>query len=189
MIAGVQVRLDGLVEQVRVTYAQRQRCLKEIDRVLAALTEREPTAEEPCEHRDVEILLSLPGVGRLITATMLAEAARPLADRDYDTLRTHAGAAPVTKRTGKRCCVVQMRRACNERLRDAAYHWARCSLRQDARSRAYYAQLRRCGHTHGRALRSVVDRWFRILIAMLTHRTLYDPTRFSSCAGTVPVTA
>ncbi len=189
VIAGVQVRLDGLVEQVRVTYAQRQRCLKEIDRVLAALTEREPTAEEPCEHRDVEILLSLPGVGRLITATMLAEAARPLADRDYDTLRTHAGAAPVTKRTGKRFCVVQMRRACNERLRDAAYHWARCSLRQDARSRAYYAQLRRCGHTHGRALRSVVDRWFRILIAMLTHRTLYDPTRFSSCAGTVPVTA
>ena len=38
----------------------------------------------------------------MVTATMLTEAAGPLAARDYPTLRAHAGAAPVTKRSGKR---------------------------------------------------------------------------------------
>ena len=46
----------------------------------------EPADGEPREHRDVEILRSLPGVGRMVTATMLTEAAGPLADRDYATL-------------------------------------------------------------------------------------------------------
>jgi transposase len=184
VVAGVSVRLDGLIEQVRVTQAQRQRCVKEIERVLEAMTGREAADEGPREHRDVEILASLPGVGRQITATMLAEAAQPLAERDYDTLRTNAGTAPVTKRSGKRYRLVQMRRACNQRLREAAYHWGRNSLRWDPPSRAYYERLRRAGQTHGRALRSVMDRWFRILIAMLKHRTLYDPTRFSSSVAT-----
>jgi len=189
VIAGVHVRLDGLIEQARVTQAQRARCLKAIDRVLAEMTLQEAADEGPREHRDVEILASLPGVGRLISATMLAEAARPLANRDYDTLRTNAGVAPVTKRSGKRYRLVQMRRACNERLREAAYHWGRNSLRWDPPSRAFYERLRHAGHTHGRALRSVVDRWFRILIAMLKHRTLYDPTRFTSPDAAIPARA
>ena len=33
------------------------------------------------------------------------------------------------------------------------------------------------GYTHGRALRGVADRMLRILIAMLTTRTLYDPLK------------
>ena len=37
----------------------------------------------------------------MVTATMLAEASGPLADRDYVTLRAYTGAAPVTKRSGK----------------------------------------------------------------------------------------
>ena len=72
-----------------------------------------------------------------------------------------------------------MRYACNERLRNACYHWARCSTRGDATARAYYAALRARGHSHGRALRSVADRWLRILTAMLKTRTLYEAARFA----------
>ena len=36
----------------------------------------------------------------MVTATMLAEAGGPVADRDYATLRAHSGTAPVTKRSG-----------------------------------------------------------------------------------------
>jgi transposase len=186
VIAGVRIRLEGLIEQARVAQAQRQRCLKDIDRVLGAITASDPAEGEPREHRDVEILASLPGVGRLVTATMLTEAARPLAERDYDTLRACAGTAPVTERSGKRYRLVKMRRACNQRLRTAVYHWGRASVRWDRPTRVYYDQLRHRGHTHGRAIRAVVDRWFRILMAMLKHRTLYDPERFPSFA--VPVT-
>jgi hypothetical protein len=45
----------------------------------------------------VEIVQSLPGVGRKITAWLFAEAAQPLAERDYAALRTQGGVAPVTK--------------------------------------------------------------------------------------------
>jgi hypothetical protein len=62
------------------------------------------------------MVLSLPGVGRKITAWLFAEAAQPLAERDYQVLRTHGGVAPVTKQSGKRRLVV-MRRGCNPRLR------------------------------------------------------------------------
>src|SRR5262249_40826834 len=65
---------------------------------------------------DVAIVQSLPGVGRKITAWLFAEAAQPLAERDYQVLRTHGGVAPVTKQSGKRRQVV-MRRGCNPRLR------------------------------------------------------------------------
>lgn len=60
-------------------------------------------------------------------------------------------------------------------LRNAFYHWPRVSIQNDDVARTYYATLRARGHTHGRALRSVADRWLRILMAMLRSRTLYDP--------------
>lgn len=165
-----------LIPHLRFVAAQSKRCEKRQEALLRELRERPASEAEPGEHRDVEILASLPGVGRTVTVAMLTGAAQPLATRDYDGLRTHVGVAPITKASGKRR-LVQMRYACHERLRDAAYHWGRVSVQQDETSAAYYRSLRARGQTHGRALRSVVDRWLRILVAMLRHRTLYDPTR------------
>ena len=54
-------------------------------------------------------------------ATLLAEAAEPLQRRDYHALRSLAGVAPVTRRSGKRR-IVLMRQACQMRLRTAVYH-------------------------------------------------------------------
>ena len=121
----------------------------------------------------------------MTTVAVLTEATQSLATRDYDALRAHIGTAPITKASGKRR-LVQMRRACNSGLREAAYHWGRVSIQHDAGSAAFYRRLRARGHTHGRALRSVVDRWLRILVAMLRHRTLYDPKRVVTAAA-VPV--
>jgi hypothetical protein len=173
----VATRLASLVPQLILVHQQRTTSERQIDRLLEQLATAEPTDGEPHEHRDVEILRSLPGVGRMVTATMLAEACRPMADRDYATLRTYSGAAPVTKRSGKRVFTVHMRYACKPRLRVALYHWARTSIQHDTRARAYYDALRARGHHHARALRSVGDRWLRILMAMLKTRTLYDATR------------
>ena len=44
--------------------------------------------------------------------------------RDYHALRCLCGVAPVTRRSGKSLIVVR-RLAAHDRLRDAAYHWAR----------------------------------------------------------------
>jgi transposase len=170
----VALRVASLVPQLRLVHEQGVRSARQIAQLLDTLAG--PDDGEPHEHRDVEILQSLPGAGRMVTATMLAEASGPLAARDYATLRAYAGAAPVTKRSGKRQ-LVHMRYACHPRLRNALYHWARTSIQHDPAARAYYAALRARGHQHGRALRSVADRWLRILIAMLSSRTLYDPGR------------
>jgi transposase len=175
--AAVATRIAALVPQLQLIAEQQRSAEQQIDRVLERLASVEAIDDEPREHRDVKIVQSLPGVGRMVVATMLTEATGPLADRDYPTLRAHGGVAPVTKRSGKRACFVQMRYACKVPLRQALYHWARTSIQHDAAARAYYDGLRTRGHHHARALRSVADRWLRILMAMLKTRTVYDPSR------------
>jgi transposase len=183
----VATRIASLVPQLILVHQQRTTAERQIDRLLETLA-AERSEAEPHEHRDVEILRSLPGVGRMVTATMLGEASGPVADRDYGMLRAYTGTAPITKRSGKRVYFVQMRYACKRRLRQAMFHWARTSIQHDVAARSYYDALRARGHRHARALRSVADRWLRILVAMLRTRTLYDATKLRSAEPT-PATA
>ena len=178
VVEAVEAQIRLILPRLEVVHAQRLACGRQLEQLLQQLRDRPRDAEERGEHRDIAILESLPGVGRKVAVTMLAEAAAPLAQRDYDRLRAHLGTAPVTTASGKRR-LVSMRHACNRRLRWAAYHWGRASVQHDAASAAYYRALRAKGHRHGRALRSVVDRWLRILIAMLRQNTLYDASRFT----------
>jgi transposase len=172
----VETRIATLVPQLTLIHEQRLTAERRMDRLLAELASA-PAEGEHREHRVVEILRSLPGVGRMVTATMLTEATDALAQADYPTLRAHTGVAPITKRSGKRLHFVHMRYACKVRLRQAVYHWSRVSRQHDAAARTYYDALRQRGHGHARALRSVADRWLRILVAMLKTRTLYDASR------------
>lgn len=161
-----------LLPQLRLYHQLRKQNESRIEAVLEEMGSDENLAE----HRDVNILRSLPGVGQCIAATMLAEASQALAERDYHALRSYAGVAPVTKKSGKGKSVV-MRKACNQRLRNAFYHWARVSVQHDPRSNLHYANLRAKGHSHGRATRGVADRLLSILFAMLRNGTMYDPER------------
>ncbi|WP_164923937.1 transposase [Sinorhizobium fredii] len=123
----------------------------------------------------MEILASLPGVGRVVLATLLAEAFDALQRRDYAALRSLTGVAPVTKRSGKSCIVVR-RQACHDRLANAMYHWARVAVQHDLTSHLKYAALRSRGHSHGRVLRSVADRLLAVACAMLKTGTTFDPS-------------
>lgn len=169
------------IERLRVVIRQRRDLARQLERLVTDFAEGQER-----EHRDVNVLLSLTGVGKKVAAAMLAEASTALAHRDYHAMRALSGIAPVTKASGKRTkrnATVQMRRACNARLRNALYHWARVSTQFDPSSREQYTDLRRRGHSHGRALRSVADRQLRIAMAMLREGTQYDPQRASSRAA------
>jgi len=166
-----------LLPRIRIAYAQRCQCEKDIEALLEQLAQHQVAGPEDDKPRDVAILRSLPGVGTLVGATILAEAGQLLEEQDYARLRAQCGVAPVTRQSGKKKATVLMRRACNPRLRQAVYHWARVSVQHDARSKAHYERLRAKGHRHGRALRGVADRLLNVLFAMLRHRQLYDPTR------------
>lgn len=122
----------------------------------------------------MEILDSLPGVGRIVLATLIAEAHEPLQSRDYHALRALSGAAPVTRRSGK-SRNVQMRRACNPLLRDMVYHWSRTAMQRDPHCRQRYHSLRSRGKTHGHALRALADHLLRVACSLLRTGQLYDP--------------
>ena len=73
--------------------------------------------------------------------------------------------------------VVSRRLAAHDRLRDAAYHWARVAAQRDPASRAKYQALRSRGHGHARSLRSVADRLLNVACAMLRDGACFDPHR------------
>jgi transposase len=128
------------------------------------------------DHPDAEILRSLPGLGVVLGARVLAEFGD---DRtryeDARARRCYAGSAPITRASGTRL-VVLARVARNRRLADALYMWAFCALTQSAGAGAYYAAHRARGHTHHQALRALANRLVGILHGCLDHRCCYSET-------------
>jgi transposase len=170
--ASAHVKL--LVEQLQRTTRDIAKANHRLDELMTALAEAGEAAEgdDGAGQRDVTILRSLPGIGRVVGATLLAEASEPLRRRDYHALRCLSGVAPVTKRSGK-TKIVQRRRAANPRLVNAVYHWANVAMQRDPRSRAKYAALRERGHSHPRALRSLADRLLLVACKMLETQTAF----------------
>ena len=162
-------RVMMLLPRLRLVCEQ----LAEIDGRLKHLLQQVAADEGKSEHRDVALALSFPGIGTAVCAAMFGEAWQPLRERDYTTLSALCGISPITKRSGK-STVVAMRRACNQRLRDAMHHWAHNAVLQDPHARAHYAALRSRGHKHARALRSVASRLLEVLLAMLRSGQPYD---------------
>jgi len=169
-----------LLDRLAIANQQWHQCQQRLEALCNELAHPapsdEPSSGQVSEQRDAAVLRSMPGLGRIVLATLLAEASQPLSSRDYQALRSLTGLAPVTRQSGKRH-VVSMRYACNARLRRATYHWARVATQRDAASRAHYASLRARGHTHGRALRSVADSLLALTCAALRSHSLYDPSR------------
>jgi len=170
--------IAAMAERIRLVNRQLKGATKRLDMLVDSLSGsgEEPVEGQAFEQHDAMILRSLPGVGRIVVATLLAEAHHAIRARDYHALRTLTGIAPVTKRSGK-SCRVEMRKACSRRLRTSLYHWARVAMQHSPRVRAQYSSLRSRGHSHGRALRGVADRLLAVACAMLKSRTLYDPAK------------
>jgi len=198
VVAAASAHVRLLLPLARLNRQQLADCTHQIEALVRRLAtspeptsapeDAEPVAETPPrEHRDAEILLSAPGLGTLTCATLLTESWRALRDRDYQGLRVLCGVAPVTSQTGKQRQAkgsrykveVSQRRACNEHLRVAVYHWSRVATQREERAKAHYARLRAAGHSHGRALRGVADRLLKMMVNMLASGTLYDPSRRS----------
>jgi transposase len=172
-----------IAERARLVNRQLKDAHRKLDALCAQLEQpKQSEAGQGPEQRDVTILRSLPGVGRINLATLLAEAAEPLRRRDYQALRALSGVAPVTRRSGKARLVLR-RMACNNRLRAAVYHWARVAAQIDPASKARYAALRRRGHCHARALRTLGDRLLGLACAMLKSQTLFDPNHKAAHAA------
>jgi len=174
-VEAASAHVASLIARIRLLNRQIKDAHRRIESLTARLMPSEDAEPGQTKQHDAEILASLPGVGRTVLATLLAEAWDALQRRDYAALRSLTGVAPVTKRSGKSCIVVR-RQACHERLANALYHWARVAVQHDPRSRSKYAQLRSRGHSHGRALRQVGDRLLNVACAMLKSGSAFNPS-------------
>lgn len=182
-----------LVPQVRLLRDQLNRIDKQLDTVLASFGTSDDGETEPGqenEQRDVTILKELPGAGRFVIATLLAEAWEALRQRDYHWLRMRSGVAPITQQTGKQGRSprgpkprVTMRRACNERLRQAMWFWAGGAITHDLHWRAQAAALRARGLSAAQTRRVIGDRLLRVACACLRDGQLYDGERHAARAA------
>jgi transposase len=131
-------------------------------------------AEHFEEHPDAELLRSLPGLGVVLGARVLAEFGDdPNRFASPKSRKNYAGTAPITKASG-RSLVVLARHARNRRLADACERWAFCSLSSSPGARRYYDALRSRDKTHHQALRQLANRWVGILHGCLDSRVLYS---------------
>lgn len=194
VVEATSAHMRAVLPICRVLAEQRRACERRIDELLEQLKGVAPQTEG--QHRDAAIIDSMPGVGRVILAAMLAEASQAIAERDEGRLRAEMGVAPITRRSGK-SMVHLMRYACNRRLKHAAYWWGMGAIVTDPVSRARYRAARARGHKHARALRCVVESLIRVMMGMLRDGTLYDaerrgaqrPPRRDSSGGTVQIPA
>jgi transposase len=168
-----QQRVTLLTPRLRIVFQQKLDTERRIDRLLEELS---ATCDANTAQSDVSLLRSLPGLGKLVCAALLAEAAEPITRRDLSTLRSLCGVAPVTKQSGK-YHAVHMRASCNHRLRNAVHFWAANAIQRDDHYKARYAALRAAGQPHARALRGIGDRLLATMIAVLKSHTPYDPSR------------
>ncbi len=123
---------------------------------------------------DAKIIRSLPGLGTILGARVLAEFGDdPNRYCDAKSRKNYAVTSPITKASGKHR-VVLARYARNRRLADACYLWAFASLTASPGARAFYDQRRGAGDTHHRALRALANRLVGVLHGCLRHRALYD---------------
>jgi transposase len=124
-------------------------------------------------HPDAAIVASFPGLGDLAGARVLAELGDdPTRFADPRGLRAYAGAAPVTRASGK-SRVVLHRRVKNQRLAAAGYIWTLAALRGSPGARALYDRRRATGDRHAAAQRRLFGRFLGCLHYCLRTRQTY----------------
>ena len=125
------------------------------------------------EHPDADIYLSLPGLGVVLGARVLAEFGHP--DR-YDTAKSrgnYAGTSPLTIASGKKHAVLA-RHVRNRRLYDAIDQWAFCAITTSPGCRQFYDHRRTTGDLHHQALRALGNRLVGYLHGCLRTRSTYN---------------
>ncbi|WTT40900.1 IS110 family transposase [Kitasatospora sp. NBC_00085] len=149
--------------------------LHQLDATCQATEELAQAVEELFpQHPDAEVLLSFPGLGTQLAARVLAEVGD---DRtrfaDARGLKAYAGAAPVTRASGKKSHIGR-RIVKNDRLNHAGYLWAFSALTASPGAGAHYRARREHGHWHAAAQRHLFNRLLGQLHHCLQHHERFD---------------
>jgi transposase len=168
-----QMRQSPLVEQAmgRQTLA----LLGQLNAACVAADDLEHAAVEAFElHPDAKIITSFPGLGPLTGARVLAEIGDDRSRfHDSKGLKAYAGAAPITRASGK-TTTVSHRRVKNNRLAATGYTWAFAALTASPGARAHYDRRRQAKDRHAAAQRNLFARLLGCLHHCLATGQPYD---------------
>jgi transposase len=137
--------------------------IAELDKELEALLRR---------HPDAALIRSLPGMGAVLTAELIAEAGDLSRFRSADALASAAGIAPVLRQSG-RTRFLRRPSGGNKGLKRVFYQSAFCSLAHPD-SRAFYDRKRREGKRHHQAVIALARRRINVLWAVVQNRTPFQ---------------
>ena len=137
--------------------------LIELDRELETLLQR---------HPDAALIRSLPGMGAVLTAELIAEAGNLARFRSADALASAAGMAPVLRQSG-RTRFLRRPNGGNNGLKRVFHQSPFCSLAHHD-SRAFYERKRREGKRHHQAVIALARRRVNVLWAVLNSRTPFQ---------------
>lgn len=156
--------LITLVSHLKTLLPQLDEYQKEIDRLFE-------------QHPDCKVFQSLPGAGEKNAPRLLAQ----IGDNrerytDRKNLQCDAGTAPVTDKSGK-TEFVRMRFACRKVFRNVVYQFSFSTLTQSAWARKFYDCQRAKGNTNTKALRSLGNKWLKIIFHMWKDGVAYDENR------------
>jgi len=140
--------------------------LRTLDATCVNADELEQAAVEAfAQHPDAPIITSFPGLGMITAARTLAEIGDdPSRFTDAKALKAYAGAAPVTRASGKSHYVMH-RKVKNQRLAAVGYVWAFAALTASPGARAHCDRRRAGNERHVAAERNLFNR----LPGMLYH--------------------
>ncbi len=177
-----QMRQLPLVEQAMGRQALA--LLRQLDAACAAAADLEQAVTESFNlHPDAGIITSFPGLGALTGARVLAEIGD---DRsrfsDAKGLKAYAGAAPITRASGKTKSVTR-RRIKNNRLNAAGYSWAFSALTASPGARAHYDRRKDAGDRHAAAQANLFGRLLGCLHhCLITGQDYDEATAFPATA-------
>jgi transposase len=151
--------------------------LRQLDAACASADDLEAAAIESFnQHPDAGIITSFPGLGPLTGARVLAEIGDDRSRfQDAKGLKAYAGAAPITRASGKTKSVTR-RKVKNNRLAAAGYTWAFSALTASPGARAHYDRRKNAGDKHAGGLRNLFGRLLGCLWHCLTTGCEYDET-------------
>jgi transposase len=183
-----QMRQLPLVEQAMGRQALA--LLGQLDAACAAADDLEQAAVASFnQHPDAGIITSFPGLGPLTGARVLAETGDDRSRfQDAKGLKAYAGAAPITRASGKTRSVTR-RHIKNNRLNAAGYIWAFSAISASPGARTHYDRRKEAGDRHAGALRNLFGRLLSSLHHCLITGQHYDEATAFPARTNLPAAA
>lgn len=157
-----------MIREIAAEALQARDILARLDRDIETLLDH---------HPDGALIRSMPGMGAVLTAELIANVGAMERFPSADALASAAGLAPIIRQSGKS---LGWRRANggDKALKRVFFQSAFCAVStKDPLSKAFYERKRREGKHHTQAIIALTRRRVTVLWTMIHNREAFDPKR------------